>query len=41
MVAIFSHAPGVDENVMNVEEFMDMLPENLMHEILEYRGGID
>ncbi len=41
MVAIFSHAPGVDENVINVDELMEMLPENLMHEILEYGGGVD
>ncbi len=43
MVTMFSHAPGVDENVINVDEdkSIDILPENLMHEILEYEGGID
>ncbi len=43
MVAMFSHAPSVDENVINVDEddSMEILPENLMHETLEYRGGVD
>ncbi len=40
---MFSHAPGVEENLINVDkdESMDILPENLMHEILEYEGGVD
>ncbi len=43
MVAMFVHAPGVDENVINVDEDepMEILPEILMHEVLEYRGGVD
>ncbi len=42
MVAMFSHAPSVDENVINVDEddSMEILPENLMHETLEYRGSL-
>ncbi len=43
VVAMFGHAPGVDENVINVDEdeSMEILPENLMHEVLEYGGGVD
>ncbi len=43
VVTKFGHAPGVDENVINVDEdeSMEILPENLMHEVLEYGGGVD
>ncbi len=42
VVAMFGHAPGVDEDVINInkDESMKILPENLMHEILEYGGGV-
>ncbi len=42
VVAMFSHAPGVDEDIINVDKdgSMEILPENLMHEVLEYEGGI-
>ncbi len=43
MVAMFGHAPGVDENVINVDEekSMEILPENHMYETLEYGCPID
>ncbi len=43
MVAMFGHAPGVDEDVIyvNQHELMEKLPEHLMHKVLEYGGGVD
>ncbi len=37
------HTPGVNENIINVDEDkpMKILPEHLVHEVLEYGGGID
>ncbi len=42
VVVMFGHAPGVDKDIINVDkdEPMKILPENLMHEILEYGGGV-
>ncbi len=43
VVAKFGHAPGVDENIINIDEdkLMEILPEHLMYEVLEYGGGVD
>ncbi len=43
VVAMFGHALGVDENIINIDEdkLMEILPEHLMHEVLEYGGGVD
>ncbi len=43
VVAMFGHAPGVDENTINIDKdkTKEILPEHLVHEVLEYRGGVD
>ncbi len=40
---MFGQAPRVDEDVIDIEqdEPMQILSEHLMHEILEYGGGVD
>ncbi len=42
VVALFGYSPGVDKDIINIDEDepMKILPENLMHEILEYGGGV-
>ncbi len=42
MLAMFGLAPGVDEDIVNVDhhEPMKELPEHLMHKVLEYGGGV-
>ncbi len=43
MVAMFGQASRVDQDVIDVDqnEAMEVLSEHLMHEILEYGGGVD
>ncbi len=43
VVVMFGHTLGVDEDIINIDEDkpMEKLPEYLMHEILEYGGGVD
>lgn len=43
MVAMFGQAPRVDEDIINIyqDEVVEILSEHLVHEILEYGGGID
>ncbi len=43
MVAMFGQAPSVDEDIIDVyqDEVMEVLPENLVHEVLKYGGGVD
>ncbi len=42
MLAMFGLTPGVDKDVIDVDEneVMEKLPEYLVHEVLEYGGGI-
>lgn len=41
--AMLSQALGVDEIVVYVDEdkSLEKLPENLMHKVLQYEGGVD
>ncbi len=43
VVAMFGHTPGVDQDLIYVDEyeFVEEIPGNLVHEILEYGGGVD
>ncbi len=43
MVAMFGQAPRVYEDIIDVnqDEAMEVLSEHLMHEVLEYGGGVD
>lgn len=43
VLGMFGQAPGVNKVVVYVDEdtFMEELPEYLMHEVLEYGGGVD
>ncbi len=43
MLAMFGPTPGVYEYIVDIHEYesMEKLPEYLMHEVLEYGGGVD
>ncbi len=43
MVAMFGQAPRVNKDVIDIyqDETVEILSEHLMHEILEYGGGVD
>ncbi len=43
VVAMFGHTPGIYEDVIDRDDYelVEKLPENLVHEILEYGGGIE
>ncbi len=43
VVAMFGHTPGIYEDVIERDDYelVEKLPPNLVHEILEYGGGVE
>lgn len=43
VLAMFAQVPGVYRDVIDVhqDKAVEVCPKNLIHEVLEYRGGVD
>lgn len=43
MIAMSSQAPGIYQDVINIHynKAVEEVPEHLIHEVLEYGGGLD